>query len=103
MTNGGTGVSALGASVTVTAGGDVVYNPTAVAQFRALTTGSQLTDTFSYAAYDGTNYSNDATVTFVVTGVNDAPVAVTDSYRVARGRVSDLQVLSNDFDVDGAA
>ena len=38
------------------------------------------TDSFSYQANDGTADSNVATVTLTVTSINDAPVAVDDSY-----------------------
>jgi VCBS repeat-containing protein len=39
-------------------------------------------DSFTYQASDGTNLSNVATVTINVTGVNDAPVAVSNSYNL---------------------
>ncbi len=40
------------------------------------------TDSFTYKAYDGTAYSNTATVTITVNPVNDDPVAVDDAYTV---------------------
>ena len=63
------------------------------------------TDSFTYRVNDGTADSNLATVTITVNPVNDAPVAVNDSYITARGhavdRVAAPGVLSNDIDVDG--
>jgi VCBS repeat-containing protein len=41
------------------------------------------TDSFTYQAYDGVDYSNVATVTITVSSVNDAPVAQNDSYTTA--------------------
>ena len=40
-----------------------------------LAAGATLNDTFTYRATDGSAFSLPATVTIVVTGVNDAPVA----------------------------
>lgn len=62
------------------------------------------TDSFTYRANDGSLNSNTATVTITITAVNDAPVAVADSFSTARNTaliVTVPQLLSNDFDVDG--
>jgi len=63
------------------------------------------TDSFTYKLSDGVLFSNDATVTIVVEGVNDAPVAVEDEYSGTEDEdlVVDLAdgILSNDYDVDG--
>lgn len=60
-------------------------------------------DSFTYRAFDGTEYSNVATVTLQVT--NQAPVAVPDSYIVSEEMlmlsVSTPGVLTNDSDEDG--
>src|SRR5204862_315560 len=61
-------------------------------------------DSFTYKANDGTANSNTVTVTITVTGVNDAPVAVADSYTVnedARLTVAAAGVLTNDTDPEG--
>ena len=69
------------------------------------TTGFTGTATFTYRASDGQALSNIATVTITVTAVNNPPVAVADSYRVAVNQtltVSTAQgVLANDTDADG--
>ncbi len=62
------------------------------------------TDTFTYKANDGSADSNIATVTITVNAVNDAPVAVGDSYSVNEDdllAVGAPGVLGNDSDLDG--
>ena len=62
------------------------------------------TDKFTYRANDGFFDSNTATVTITVTGFNDAPVAVDDSYSVFRNQTLSVVaaggVLANDRDAD---
>ncbi len=64
------------------------------------------TVTFTYRTYDGVAYSAPATVTITVASVNDAPVAVADSYSMnedATLTIAAPGVLANDTDVDGDA
>jgi large repetitive protein len=62
-------------------------------------------DSFTYKANDGPAESNVATVSLTVTPVNDAPVAVADSYSTAEDTALTvtalLGVLANDTDADG--
>ncbi len=95
-----TGVSTLGATITGFASGQVTYDPRNVNAFRALAAGAQAIDTFTYTATDGALTSNTGTVTVVVTGVNDAPVAVADAFRVGRNRQSSMTLTTNDTDID---
>src|SRR4029079_1366844 len=63
-------------------------------------------DSFTYKANDGTADSNTVTVSITVNAVNDAPVAVADSYSVneaATLTVAAAGVLGNDTDADGNA
>src|SRR6185295_18562180 len=63
-------------------------------------------DSFTYQANDGALDSGIATVSITITGVNDAPVAVNDSYTTAEDTlltVAAAGVLANDTDVDGDA
>ena len=63
-------------------------------------------DSFIYTASDGIAASNVATVTIRVAPVNDAPLAVSDSYAVDEDQtlaVGPLGVLGNDSDEDGGA
>jgi ELWxxDGT repeat protein/VCBS repeat-containing protein len=65
------------------------------------------TDTFTYVAVDGLGArSQTATVTFNVTAVNDAPIAVNNNYSVLPAGTLNITlpgVLANDTDVDGNA
>ena len=59
-------------------------------------------DSFTYQANDGTANSNLATVTLTVSSVNDAPVAVADSYSTNEDTplmVAAPGLLANDSDV----
>src|SRR5213075_516918 len=61
-------------------------------------------DSFTYQANDGALNSGIATVTITVGGVNDAPVAVDDSYTTLEDTILNVPaigVLTNDTDVDG--
>ena len=61
-------------------------------------------DSFTYKANDGSLDSNVATVTIAVTAVNDAPVAVNDSYSTNEDTtltVTAPGVLNNDSDANG--
>jgi len=81
--------------VTLAANGTFLYTPSL--NFNG-------TDTFFYAASDGTLLSAAAAVTIVVTPVNDVPVAFGDAYSVnedTRLTVAAAGVLANDVDVDG--
>ena len=66
---------AHGTADPATADGSFTYTPTA--NFNG-------TDTFTYTVTDGTAHQHHAaTVTITVTAVNDAPVAVADTYTTA--------------------
>jgi len=61
-------------------------------------------DSFTYRASDGTAFSAAATVTLTINSSNAAPVAVTDSYALAKNSpltIAAAGVLANDSDVDG--
>src|SRR5207249_5016224 len=61
-------------------------------------------DSFSYKANDGQTDSGLATVTITIGAVNDAPVAVNDTYTTAEDTLLNVAapgVLANDSDVDG--
>ncbi|MGE0758579.1 MAG: Ig-like domain-containing protein [Pirellulaceae bacterium] len=79
-----TGTSSLGAAVTLTSDGSFQYDPRGVAAFQQMRTGQSLTDFFAYSIEDVPGQlsasQSVATVTIVVNGQNDAPLAVNDSY-----------------------
>jgi len=75
--------------------GSFVYTPT---------TGFSGQDSFTYHADDGKALSNLATVTLIVTAVNDPPVAVGDKYTTTEDITLEVPapgVLVNDHDPDG--
>ena len=80
-------------SVTLNADGSFVYHPDA--NFFG-------SDTFTYQAFDGSDYSAAATVTVVVNSVNDPPVAVNDSASTNQGTPVTINVVANDTDIDGS-
>jgi VCBS repeat-containing protein len=58
-------------------------------------------DTFTYQAYDGNEYSNEATVTITIDSVNDPPVANDDDYETEEDTPLIVQapgILTNDTD-----
>ena len=61
------------------------------------------TDSFTYRVFDGTEYSNIATVTITVSPVNDAPVAVDDDASTNEDTPVTIDVLTNDIDVDSTS
>jgi len=68
-------------------------------------TGGATADTFKFLANDGTLDSNEATISVTVTAVNDAPVAVNDSYSTNQGNALTVNapgVLGNDTDADNS-
>lgn len=79
-------------SAVVAAVGGVTYTPNA--DFNG-------TDSFSYTVRNAAgDISNVAAVTITVNPVNDAPVATDDTYNVTVGSTTNLDVLTNDSDVD---
>ena len=58
-------------------------------------------DNFTYRIDDGDNGVDDATVNVIVNAVNDAPVAVDDEVQTNADMPVTIDVLINDFDVDG--
>ncbi|MDD4042799.1 MAG: ExeM/NucH family extracellular endonuclease [Anaerolineaceae bacterium] len=58
------------------------------------------TETFTYRAYDGDDYSNIATVTITVTPVNDDPVAEDQSVTTAEDTAVDITLVASDVDGD---
>jgi VCBS repeat-containing protein len=84
-------------SVTLNANGSFAYTP--AADYNG-------PDSFTYKANDGTLDSTPVTVSLTVTAVNDAPVAVTNSYNATENTPLTIDqaggVITNDTDADGA-
>lgn len=66
-----------------------------------------LSDSFEYKTNDGTEDGNTVMVTITITPVNDAPVAVADTYNFDEGSTNNVTVadgvLDNDTDAEGDA
>ncbi len=93
--------SEQGATVTINADGSVSYDPRNVAALQRLTTGQSVTDRFVYQVRDLSGaVSTQATVSVVINGIDDAPVAVNDLFTVPVGQSQLLDILANDTDID---
>ncbi|HST38929.1 MAG TPA: Ig-like domain-containing protein, partial [Conexibacter sp.] len=93
-----------GATVTVNADGSLSYDPDGA--FDALRPGDEVRETLTYRVTDGALTAT-ATITFTVTGANDAPVAADDDYRTDEDTpltvTAPSGLLANDTDADGDA
>ncbi len=78
-------------TLTVNASGTVLYTP------NSNYFGS---DSFVYEVRDADNYSDQASVSITITAVNDAPNLATDSYTTNEDTPINMDVLSNDTDVE---
>lgn len=94
-------VSSKGAQVTVTSDGGFTYDPSTSTAAQALAASESLVDSFTYTVEDSGGLSDSATVTVTVTGVNDAPTAVTDNQFTPQDSPVEVNVLSNDTDPEG--
>ena len=94
--------SAQGAAVTVARDGSFTYDPSASGALQALAAGEQGSDTFSYTVKDFLGNTFVATVTFVVTGVNDEPMTLDENITSINGAGVTLNLLGNESDLDGS-
>ncbi|MGD1926621.1 MAG: Ig-like domain-containing protein, partial [Paracoccaceae bacterium] len=87
-------------TVTVNADNDsVTYDPNGA--FDALGQGDTAIDTFTYTVTDGNGGTDTETVSIIVGGENDLPVAVDDDTIVGQGQDVTIDVLTNDSDPNG--
>lgn len=97
--------SLAGAIVTVNADGSFSFDPTISIVLGRLKPGEETSDSFTYDVSDGHGGTDTATVTVVVTGVNNPPDAVNDDYFTDEDSVFSVPavdgVLTNDMDPDG--
>ena len=87
---------------TLTLNADGTYDYVLFSSIHELAQGALVQDSFSYTVSDG-SLSDTGTLTFTITGVNDAPVANPDAAATAENDAVDIDVLANDTDVDDGA
>jgi len=76
---------------------EVVYDPTG--RFTYLEHGDTVLDSFRYTVSDGRGGTDTATVTMMISGINEPPTAVDDGpFWTPVGTPIDIAVLANDFD-----
>jgi predicted outer membrane repeat protein len=86
------------ANITDNGDGTFTYDPTGNLDF--LYAGTTTTDSFIYTVNDGNGGTDTATVSVMVTGINDAPVAKNDRRTAFKDTPISLRPLNNDSDVD---
>lgn len=94
--------SSMGAVVSVASDGSYTYDPSGAAAIQSLDLGDSAIDTFTYTIRDEDGQTDTATVTLILAGQNDTPVAVDDFAAVDANAETDLTdtLLVNDSDVD---
>ncbi|MBK7421933.1 MAG: tandem-95 repeat protein [Propionivibrio sp.] len=93
-------------TLNIGAAGDYTYTlDNGNAAVQALKAGETRSELFVYTVNDGRGSFVDATITIVITGVNDAPVAVADTNSISEdsGVAATGNVLPNDTDIDHGA
>ena len=84
-------------SATANPDGTVTFDPSGA--FESLAVGATATEAFTYTVNDG-EFTDTATVTVTITGVNDAPVADDDAATTEFETPVTIDVLDGDTDVD---
>jgi VCBS repeat-containing protein len=91
-----------GAYGTLTLNANGTYTYALYASDQALAQGQAVQDSFTYTVSDG-SLSDTGSLTFTITGANDAPVAVADTASGTENQALSIAVLANDSDVDNGA
>jgi VCBS repeat-containing protein len=90
---------ASGALVTLNSDGSYIYNPNGAFEHLGVTVGTA-TDSFTYTLSDTNGGTDTATVSMLIAGINDAPVALADTASTDENTNVLGNVLTNDTDVD---
>ncbi|WP_299471232.1 Ig-like domain-containing protein [uncultured Roseibium sp.] len=107
-TPGATIVLASGATVSISATGDLVYDPTTSTSIQSLASGQNTTDSFTYTITDDGGLSDTATVTAFISGADDNVNAQDDDFTVDEDSTLAGNVFSDngngaDIDPEGDA
>jgi VCBS repeat-containing protein len=81
---------------------DGTYTYTPYAGTQSLAQGQSVQDSFNYTVSDG-SLTDTGTLTITIGGLNDAPVANTDTASTSENVTATIDVLANDTDVDNGA
>ncbi|MCK5809310.1 cadherin-like domain-containing protein, partial [bacterium] len=90
------------ANVIVLFDGSFTYDPSVSIRLASLGTGDSITDTFHYMLTDAEANSRMIPVTITVNGINDAPIAMSDTVDLKGLRKGRVDVLANDIDIDSS-
>ncbi len=95
-------VSAQGAQVIIDADGNFSYDPTQSVDVQALNADETILDNFHYSISDEGGNVASATANITVSGINDAPLAVSDNFNSSENETlivsAGTGILANDFD-----
>ncbi|MEM7535086.1 MAG: tandem-95 repeat protein [Chloroflexota bacterium] len=89
----------LSALVTIIPTGSITYDPNG--EFESLAQGQSATEIFSYTIFDQRGLTDTALVEITINGVNDAPIAISDTVFITENQTIVINPLDNDIDVDG--
>jgi len=92
----------VGAYGTLTLNSNGTYSYTLSAAAQALALGQSAQDSFSYTVSDNDG-SDTGSLVFTIAGLNDAPVAHSDTISTGENDIVSINVLANDTDVDNGA
>jgi VCBS repeat-containing protein len=94
-----TGMSAMGAQVTVNTDGSFTYDPTGSAALQALNEEEYAVDTFTYTVEEPDGDTATGTANVHVSGLNERPTAVDDSFAAWEGGIQQFSnyLLRNDI------
>ncbi|WP_417387873.1 Ig-like domain-containing protein, partial [Gimesia sp.] len=87
-----------GGKVKVESDGSISFDPSGA--YESLAADETATETLTYTISDGNGGIDTATVTFTIYGINDDPVANTDTDSTDEDNVTGGNVLTNDTDID---